>query len=429
MALKAKEVLEAAKPGKLHDGEGLYLDVRSETSASWLFKFTWGGKTDEVGLGSRKKISLERARELRTWAINELANGRNPKETLKLSKLELVRAVNAPKAATVYELARDNVALIAKKLKTEKGRKSWVRSMHKDFLGYVADMAPGDVTAEDVKPLLEKWYAKAPVMAQDIRQRLAKVLSWSKATGRITTPGWENPVKWEDNLEHVLERGEHKEVHHAGLAFSEVGQFIADLRERDVNALAMRQALEWHVISATRPGEAFATDWSWFDWAADCVVIPAEVMKMRRAHRIPLTTRHHAILDAILMGKEAPASGPVFSVYKGETVSTTGVRRVMQGVRSDCTLHGFRSSFATWARAETYPVTLPTGELRRVRLYDEAMVEEALAHIVGGEVRNAYVRDDFLELRRPMMESWATYTGTVQAEKVVPMRRRLAVAA
>ena len=43
-------------------------------------------------------------------------------------------------------------------------------------------------------------------MAQDIRQRLAKVLSWSKATGRITTPGWENPVKWEDNLEHVLSR-------------------------------------------------------------------------------------------------------------------------------------------------------------------------------------------------------------------------------
>lgn len=420
----------ALKPGKHHDGEGLYLDVRSATSASWLFKFTWGGKGDEAGLGSLKKVDLGRARELRTWALAELGAGRNPKAELKAGKLELIRAVNAPKAATVYELARDNVHLIAKKLKTEKGRKQWVRSMHKDFIGYIADLEPGAVTPEDVKPLLAKWYAKAPVLADDIRQRLAKVLSWSKATGRITTPGWENPVKWEDNLEHTLDRGEHVEVNHAALAFADAGQFVADLRAREDNALAMRLALEWHIVSATRPGEACGADWSEFDWSADAWVIPAERMKMRRAHRVPLTARHHAILDAILDGADVPASGPVFTVRGGASVSITGLRRLMQAVRDGITLHGFRGSFATWARAETYAVTLPTGEVRRVRLYDEAMIEECLAHVVGGEVRNAYVRDDFLELRRPLLEAWATYCGTVRkAADVLPMRRRLAVAA
>ena len=418
------------KPGKHHDGDGLYLDVRSATSASWLFKFTFGGKGDEVGLGSRKKVDADRARDLRTWCLSELGAGRNPKVTLKTQKLELVRLVNAPKAATVHELARDNVHLIAKKLKTEKGRKGWVRSLHRDFIGYVADLDPAAVTPEDVRPLLAKLYAEKPVLAEDIRQRLAKVLSWAKATGRITTPGWENPVKWEDNLEHTLDRGEHVEKNHAALPFFRVGKFVTTLRAREENALAMRLGLEWHVISATRPSEAAGVDWSEFDWANDCWVIPAERMKMRRPHRVPLTARHHAILDLILDGADVPASGPVFSVRGGDAVSVTGLRRLMLALNDTITLHGFRGSFATWARAETYAVTLPTGEVRRVRLYDEAMVEECLAHVVGGDVRNAYVRDDFLELRRPCMEAWATYCGTVRkAADVLPMRRRLAVAA
>lgn len=425
--LDQKEVNAASAAGKLSDGEGLYLDVRSATSASWLFRFTFGQKVDEVGLGSRKKVDLERARELRRWCQAELNAGRNPKATLRQSKLELVRAVNAPKAATVYEVARDNVALIAKKLKTEKGRKAWVRSMHSDFIGVIANMDPAAVTEEEhIVPLLTKLYAETPVMADDIRQRLAKLLGW--ACRRV--PGWSNPVVWKGALEQDLNRKDPNDVkHHEALPAFRVGKFIHALRQREDNALAMRLALEWHVISASRPGEAAATDWAWIDWANDCVTYPAEVMKMRRAHRVPLTTRHHEIL-ALLGGVEAPEAGPVFSVRVGDAVSVTGLRRVMQGVEKDgCTLHGFRSSFATWARSETYPVTLPTGEVRRVRLYDEAMVEECLAHVVGGDVRNAYVRDDFLELRRACMESWASYCGKVLESTVTPMRRRLAVAA
>jgi integrase len=416
-------------PGKINDGGGLFLDVRSPTSASWLFKFTLGGKQDEMGLGSRNKVGIERARELRRWAQDEVNALRNPKAKLKTAKLEAVRAVNAPKAQSVHALAKDHVTLIAKELKTERGRKEWVRSLHSDFIGYVADMAPGDVTAEDVKPLLEKLYKATPVLADHIRQRLAKVLSWAKATGRIVTPDWENPVRWENNLEHVLNRGERDEKHHAALPAFRVGKFLSVLRDRADTSLAMRLALEWHVISATRPGEAAATDWAWFDWANHCIVYPASVMKMRRPHRVPLTTRHDEILDALLGGAEPPQAGPVFSVRVGSPVSVTGLRKALLTVdKTGATLHGFRSSFATWARAETYPVTLPSGELRRVRLYDEALIEECLAHVVGGAVRNAYVRDDFLELRRGIMQAWATYCGkVVEASEVTPMRGRAAV--
>lgn len=433
MTISKAAITTALKTAKSHHlGDGIYLDVRSATSASWLYKFTFGGKGDQVGLGSLKKIPDGDAIEgLRQWCLGELREDRNPRVSRALAKLEGVRAANRPKSQTVHELARDHVTVIAKKLKTEKGRKNWVRSLSFSFIGYVADMDPAKVTVEDVTPLLKRLYANTPVQADDIRQRLAKVLSWAKATGRITAPGWENPVKWEDNLEHTLDRGERDVKHHEALPSFRVGKFVHGLRAREDNALAMRLALEWHIISATRPGEAAATDWAWFDGANDCIVYPASVMKMRRPHRVPLTTRHHEILRLILAGAEAPTSGPVFSVRGADAVSVTGLRKVMHGVQAKgCTLHGFRSSFGTWARAETYAVTLPTGELRRVRLYDEAMIEECLAHVVGGEVRNAYVRDDFLELRRPCMEAWATYCGkVVTASEVTAFRPRTAVAA
>jgi integrase len=263
-------------------------------------------------------------------------------------------------------------------------------------------------------------------MADDIRQRLYRVLNW--ANRRVA--GYENPCRWEGNLENEINR-EHVEANHAALDFDKVGGFLAGLRAKDTSDLRMRLALEWNVISQTRAGEAAGTDWSEIDAANDCWAIPPERMKMRRRHRVPLTARHHEILDLILDGAPQPVRGPVFSLDGKNPVSVTGLRKMMQAVAAPgVTLHGFRSAFATWARSETYEVILPgSGERRRIRLYDEAMIEESLAHVVGGKVRTAYVRDDFLELRRPLQEAWAAYCGVVQAAKVVPIRRAIKVAA
>lgn len=446
-------------PGHHADGDGLYLDVRSASSASWLFRYTYGGKGMEVALGSRKKVDIVRARALRAWCLKELGEGRNPKETMKADKLEVVRKTNAAPALSIYETAKAYVRVIWKKAKTESVRNDIVRSLHADFIGDLAGMQPQDVVAADVKPLLTRLYTgkdmkgvqvqePTPVRADDIRQRLVKVLSWAKAIdaqdklGRFPAD-WENPVRWEDNLEHVLELDAHEAENHPAIAFAEIGLFVAQLRAKETSDAAMKFALEWDVISATRANEAASADWSEFDWANDCWVIPAERMKMRRPHRVPLTDRHHEILDAILGGAEPPTHGPVFTVGGSAPVSVTGLRKLMQSIKKPCgadfvavkpvpgdedkgiTLHGFRAAFGTWARAEVYPCTLPDGRVRRVRIFDEAMIEESLAHVVGGKVRNDYVREDFLELRRDLLGDWATYCGKVQTN-VIPMRRRKA---
>jgi integrase len=267
-----------------------------------------------------------------------------------------------------------------------------------------------------------------PEKASDVRQRLAAVLSFARADKRILTPLWENPARWEDHLERTLDTGDHEPGHHPALPYFRAGKFIAAVRQGPSPVIAL--ALEWHVISATRGCEAINLDWSWFDWANECVVYPASIMKMRRAHRAPLTARHNEILDTLLAGAEPPESGPVFSVQQGKPLSGASIRRAMHVAHGkDITLHGFRAAFGTWARAETYAVTLPTGQMRRVRIYDEALIEECLAHVVGGSVRNAYVRDDFLELRRPIMGDWAAYCGKVlEASEVRSIRGRQPVA-
>jgi integrase len=435
--------LTTLAPGKHADGDGLYLDVRSATSASWVFKFVLHNKPYELGLGSLKRVDLEAARIKRAECIAELKAGGNPHASRKADKLEAVRVANAPKGQTIYELAKNHVGQIAKKVKTEDGRKSWVRSLHRDFIGHVADMHPADVTRDDVLPLMVKLYTgkdmdgekiceAKPVQAEDIRQRLTKLLGWAYATDLIRTPNWKNPMKWEGNLEHLLDREAHTPKPHAELPFAEVGQFLADVRAKGRGTPGVKLALEWLVLSASRAGEATGADWSEIDWDNDCWVIPAERMKMRRRHRVPLTNRHHEILNELKGGadREAPASGLMFMAFRETGTSKQTLRCLQLTVRKGITLHGFRSSFATWARAETYEVIIPaTGQLRRIRLYDEAMIEESLAHVVGDETRNAYVRDDFLEVRRPMLDAWAAYCGTVQSNVVQIRRRAIKVAA
>ena len=118
-------------------------------------------------------------------------------------------------------------------------------------------------------------------------------------------------------------------------------------------------------------------------------------------------------------------------VRKGEAISTNAMRCAMFKARGkkDCTLHGFRSAFATWARSETYPVTLPSGELRRVRLYDEALIEKVPGPR-GGATKPATPTSATTSWScgaTGSSKSWAAYCGKVlEASAVTHMRRRIA---
>ena len=424
--------LALGRPHKLFDGAGLFLDIRSASSASWVFKFT-DGKPDEAGLGSFFKLSpmidntcdMTLVRQMRDRCIGLVAEGKNPRLVLRAEKEAKRIAANAVRPMAIGELVRANIHLIAKRAKSDEQRQAWIDSLQFDRIGPIARMLPEEVTDGAAKLMMEAYYAKAPVMADDVRQRLYRVMVWA------LTPEQRNPFRWEGHLEKWVTRAE-TETSHASLPHDQIGGFLARVRGEN-DRVTMALALEWLILSASRADEACGADWSEIDWRNECWAIPEGRMKMRREHAVPLTERHFEILAKLKPPgtNEYPASGPIFSLRPGKPVSVTGLRGYMQSFQVDgkpyadpatgkpITLHGFRSTMRTWAEEQMADDGIDN-------LYSEKTMEACLAHLTGDATRNKYVRSKAVAVRRHITSAWADYCGVVQAAKVAPLRMRKA---
>lgn len=419
MALTARDI-EFSPPGKLNDGDGLYLDKRSEKSASWLFRYTWAGKSVELGLGSLKKTPVEEARKQRAWCVAELAAGRNPKDGRQDEKAAK-RAAEAPAdpraSMTLKALVYANLGKVAPDAHSDLAQMAWRRQMSRT-VGKLANMRPADITRADVVEVFQPLYDKTPVLAEMVRIRLAMVMRWARSTGVITATGWENPAEWRGNLEHWIETKPHTTKHHAALDGEDVPAFLAALRAGQPSIAAL--ALEWVILSGCRAAEGSGARWDEIDLKRNCWVIPATRMKVKKhgAHRVPLTARHHEILAAVRLLKST-GEGVIFVSPQGPQRERGGhihpghLRLVAKAVggKGAVTVHGFRASFATWARQQT--ATVDVGGMKIVtRLFPDELVEECLAHVVGSQARRAYIRDDMLEVRRGLMSVWAAHCGS-----------------
>jgi integrase len=168
-------------------------------------------------------------------------------------------------------------------------------------------------------------------------------------------------------------------------------------------ALAAR-ALELLILTATRTSEVLKATWDEFDLDNGLWVIPAERMKAKRDHRIPLTSEAVVILKPLF---ENRTSEYVFPGQKhGKPLSGMAMEMLLRRMKvKTVTVHGFRSTFRDWCGDET---TFP-----------REIAEAALAHKVGSDVEQAYRRSDALEKRRRLMEAWAYYCTGAKQSKVV----------
>lgn len=183
---------------------------------------------------------------------------------------------------------------------------------------------------------------------------------------------------------------------------------MADLRKRE--GVAAR-ALEFAILTAARTSEAIGARWSEIDLKAATWIVPAERMKARRDHRVPLSEPALALLKAL---PRDPESDFVFisPMSKGEPLSNMALLATLKRMhRADLTAHGFRSTFRDWAAETT--------------AYPDAVVEMSLAHAIGNAVEAAYRRGDLFEKRKRLMADWASYCAANVRPKaeVVPIRR------
>ncbi|GLS18764.1 integrase [Labrys miyagiensis] len=392
--LSARTVTSITKPGRHADGGNLFLVVDRSGAKRWTFIFRWNGKLKEMGLGGVNSVTLARARELAGDARRNLADGENP--------IEKRRAKEA-RSQTFAEAADDLILSMAPSWKNAKHKAQWEMTIGDTYCKSIRAMDVTQIRTEQVLEILKPiWQTKAET-ASRIRGRIERVLNSAKAAGFIKSP-WENPARWSGHLDHILpRRAKLSRGHHAALPYEEIPAFMKDLRSREATAAL---ALELLILTATRTSETLLAKPGEFDLERKVWTIPAERMKMKREHRVPLAPRAVEIIEKL---KIAGGEWLIPGAKKGRPLSNMAMLKLLERMDSDVTVHGFRSAFKDWA-AEVTP-------------FANEVSEAALAHLVGDETERAYRRGDLFDKRRALMESWAAFCTTPPADNVIPLKR------
>jgi integrase len=385
--------VETAKSTK-GDGGGLWLVVSKSGSKKWVFRFTWQGKPDNMGLGSAEAVPLAEARKARDDAERLLACGVNPKNARDEAK-----AAETGKP-TFGKCCDDFLAAKGSEWRNEKHRAQWAMTLTK-YAGPLRSKPVDEIDTEAVLEVLTPLWQKTPETASRLRGRIENVLDAARARGFIPR-NEANPARWRGHLDKLLpKRAELSRGHHAAMPYAEVPAFIAKLSERDALAAI---ALEFAILTAARAGEVLGARWEEIDMASKVWTVPAIRMKAGREHRVPLSARAMEILEKL---SEARVGEYVFPGQREKRpLSNMAMEMVLRRMNMDhVTQHGFRSSFRDWAGNETH--------------FSREVAEAAIAHVVGDKSEQAYRRGDALEKRRELMELWGRYCASNSESNVL----------
>jgi integrase len=384
--LNARKV-ETAKPGKYGDGSNLYLVVSKTGARKWVLRFTFRGKSKEMGLGSATSVPLADAREKAASARRKIARGLNPIDERK-------RDGGIP---TFGAMADDVRETLAAGFRNEKHKAQW-KSTLKTYAAPLCGKPVDTIATDDILSVLKPiWTTKAET-ASRVRGRIEKVLDAAKAKGFRSG---ENPARWRGHLDHLLPRpSKLSRGHHAAMPYEEVANFIAKLRTREATAAL---ALELCILTAARSGEILGMRWSEIDFDNKIWTVPANRMKAGREHRVPLSSPATAILRHLERMKIGDFVFP--GQARGKPLSNMGMEMMLRRMKVDhATVHGFRSSFRDWAG--------------NVSNFPRELIETALAHVIGDKAEQAYRRRDALEKRRLLMDEWAAFCAAQEIAKV-----------
>lgn len=368
-------------PGQYLDGNNLYLNVSNSGARSWALIFTIKGARRELGLGKFDLVPLADARRRAQEAAQLRQQGLDPK---------LVWAAQKAPASPVSfgELALEVIEDREEGWHNAKHRQQWENTL-RTYAKLIWDKPVAEINIEDVRKILRPIWMTKEETARRVRGRMQAVLDVAKV--RKLRSG-ENPAAWAGNLALMLatQRPGPKR-HQPSMPHSEVAAFMAALRSREeVSA----RALEFTILTAGRTTEIREAVWDEFDLAAGVWRIPADRMKIARDHRVALSGAAQKVINGLDTKQSLlfPGQKP------GKAISSMTMLQLMRRMNlGHFTVHGFRSSFSTWAAEETD--------------FSHELVEISLAHIVGSEVARAYQRSDILEKRFALMQAWADYVS------------------
>lgn len=421
MPLTALEI-KNAKPGMHADGSGLYLRVQTSGAKSWIFRFQLNGKRREMGIGTLEDRSPVGARGEAARLGALVRSGIDPIEQRNQQEADAAAATKAAEAhaVTFTDAANEYISAHKAGWKNAKHAAQWQTTLTTYAAPYIGAKPVADVTTEDVLRILKPIWTTKTETASRLRSRVELVLSYAKA---MKWRQGENPAMWRGHLDALLApAAKVKKVrHHPALPYALAAAFLAELRQMPGSGA---RALEFAILTATRSGEARLAQWGEIDLDAKLWTIPAERMKAKREHWVPLSEQAIQLIKALpkIGGSDYLFPGDRDKKPLSDMTLTAVIRRMNESDDEKArlkwadpktghaiTAHGFRSTFRDWCA--------------EVGHYPRELAEHALAHSLPDRVEAAYHRGTMLERRAPTMQNWANYIDGKKADgaEIIPI--------
>jgi integrase len=387
--LTAAAIRGQRNAGFYADGHGLYLKVDPSGAKRWVQRLVIQGKRRDLGLGSAAVVSLADAREAALGNRKLARAGQDPLAARKLHS-----------GVLTFEAAAQRVHdLHLPTWRNPKHGKQWIKTLSEYAFPQFGRKRLDTITSADVLSALSSIWNSRPETARRVKQRIGTVMKWAIAQGWRT----DNPA---ETISKALPKHDRSKVRHQkALPYGSVADAIAVVRASGASQ-SSKLALDFIILTATRSGETRGAKWSEFDLERAEWTIPAERMKAKRAHRIPLSPRCLEILKEAAKPKDK--AGFVFAgTVEGKPLSDATLSKLLKELDVEAVPHGFRSSFRDWAGEQTN--------------FPREVCEFALAHVIKDKAEAAYARSDLFEKRRKLMATWAQYLSS-PAGKVIRMK-------
>lgn len=378
------------------DGDGLTLAIQPNGSKLWWFRYRFTNKPKTLSLGQYPLISLKEAREWALEARKLLANGIDPNEAKKTQRARLLEAA-APPVDTVERIGKEWF---------DKFGKDWVeghatkisRRLERDLYPYLGKQEIKTVTPAQLLAVLRRVEARGALeTAHRLHQNCGQIWRYAVASGLA-----ERDVTQDLKGAIPPAKGSHLG---AITEPKEIGNLLRNIEDYSGSEV-IRHALRLAPYVFVRPGELRQARWSEFDLEKGLWLIPAERMKGRRPHVVPLSSQAGAVLESLR--PLTSDSEWVFPTPQSKTrcisdMALLSAIRRMGYEKEEMTAHGFRAMAST--------------NLEQMG-FDSRLIELQLAHADSNEIRAAYKRETHLlrmEERSRMMQQWADYLDGLRA--------------
>ena len=342
----------------------------------------------EMGLGPYPEVSIVEARRQANAARDEIRRRQDP-----INQREAAGEVTAS-AMTFEQAALKMFDQKRAGWKNPKHAQQWINTLKTYVFPMIGSVAVDSLQPDDFRKVLAPIWLMKSETAMRVKQRCHAVMDWCLAQNFISG----NPTNVVSKLLPPMEKKNLRTAHQPSMQWRQLPKFVNDIL-RDGTQGTCREAMEFLILSAARSGEVRKMQWDEIDLESKIWTVPAENMKAKIAHRVPLSPRMIEILNGQnslgLHGKL------VFPSPRGKVFSDNTLSKFLRDhkVSSDtqdrtAVVHGFRSSFRVWGAEHRYP---------------ENLLEQCLAHTERNAVKAAYMRADLLDERRPIMEAWANF--------------------